>query len=99
MSDVWEFKNGVMRIVEKENLGGCRPQQLLVFLQTEELITSHQMLEDKLRVMSDVWEFKNRVMQIVEMENLGGRRPQQRLVYLQTELITSHQMLEDRLRD
>ncbi|KAG6506205.1 hypothetical protein ZIOFF_031523 [Zingiber officinale] len=49
MSDVWEFKNGVMRIVEMENLGGRRPQQLLVYLQTEELITSHQMLEDRLR--------------------------------------------------
>ncbi|KAG6502818.1 hypothetical protein ZIOFF_035106 [Zingiber officinale] len=49
MSDVWEFKNGVMRIVEMENLGGRRPQQLLVYLQTEELITSHKMLEDRLR--------------------------------------------------
>ncbi|KAG6502824.1 hypothetical protein ZIOFF_035112 [Zingiber officinale] len=49
MSDVWEFKNGVMRIVEMENLGGRRPQQLQVYLQTEELITSHQMLEDRLR--------------------------------------------------
>ncbi|KAG6506208.1 hypothetical protein ZIOFF_031526 [Zingiber officinale] len=49
MSDVWEFKNGVMRIVEMENLGGHRPQQLLVYLQTEELITSHQMLEDRIR--------------------------------------------------
>ncbi|KAG6502827.1 hypothetical protein ZIOFF_035115 [Zingiber officinale] len=49
MSDVWEFKNGVMRIVEMENLGGRRPQQLLVYLQTEKLITSHQMLEDRLR--------------------------------------------------
>ncbi|KAG6502825.1 hypothetical protein ZIOFF_035113 [Zingiber officinale] len=49
MSDVWEFKNGVMRIVEMENLGGRQPQQLLVYLQTEELITSHQMLEDRLR--------------------------------------------------
>ncbi|KAG6506211.1 hypothetical protein ZIOFF_031529 [Zingiber officinale] len=49
MSEVWEFKNGVMRIVEMENLGGRRPQQLLVYLQTEELITSHQMLEDRLR--------------------------------------------------
>ncbi|KAG6502812.1 hypothetical protein ZIOFF_035100 [Zingiber officinale] len=49
MSDVWEFKNGVMRIVEIENLGGRRPQQLLVYLQTEELITLHQMLEDRLR--------------------------------------------------
>ncbi|KAG6502807.1 hypothetical protein ZIOFF_035095 [Zingiber officinale] len=49
MSDVWEFKNGVMRIVEMENLGGRRPQQLLVYLQIKELITSHQMLEDRLR--------------------------------------------------
>ncbi|KAG6502811.1 hypothetical protein ZIOFF_035099 [Zingiber officinale] len=49
MSDVWEFKNGVMWIVEMENLGGRRPQQLLVYLQTEELITSHQMLENRLR--------------------------------------------------
>ncbi|KAG6502806.1 hypothetical protein ZIOFF_035094 [Zingiber officinale] len=49
MSDVWEFKNRVMRIVEMENLGGRRPQLLLVYLQTEELITSHQMLEDRLR--------------------------------------------------
>ncbi|KAG6502826.1 hypothetical protein ZIOFF_035114 [Zingiber officinale] len=49
MSDVWEFKNGVIRIVEMENLGGRRPQQLLVYLQTEELIISHQMLEDWLR--------------------------------------------------
>ncbi|KAG6506201.1 hypothetical protein ZIOFF_031519 [Zingiber officinale] len=53
MSDVWESKNGVMRIVEMENLGGRRPQQLLVYLQTEELITSHQMLEDRLR--DDGW--------------------------------------------
>ncbi|KAG6502816.1 hypothetical protein ZIOFF_035104 [Zingiber officinale] len=49
MSDVWEFKNGVIRIVEMENLGGRRPQQLLVYLQTEELTTSHQMIEDRLR--------------------------------------------------
>ncbi|KAG6506203.1 hypothetical protein ZIOFF_031521 [Zingiber officinale] len=49
MSDVWEFKNGVIRIVEMENLGGRRPQLLLVYLQTEELIISHQMLEDRLR--------------------------------------------------
>ncbi|KAG6502819.1 hypothetical protein ZIOFF_035107 [Zingiber officinale] len=49
MSDVWEFKNGVIRRVKMENLGGRRPQQLLVYLQTEELITSHQMLEDRLR--------------------------------------------------
>ncbi|KAG6506214.1 hypothetical protein ZIOFF_031532 [Zingiber officinale] len=54
MTNVWEFKNGVMRIVEKENLGGRRPQQLLVYLQTEELITSHQMLEDRLR--DEGWE-------------------------------------------
>ncbi|KAG6502803.1 hypothetical protein ZIOFF_035091 [Zingiber officinale] len=52
MSDVWEFKNGVMQIVEMENLGGCRDQQLLVYLLTEELITSHQMLEDMLRKLS-----------------------------------------------
>ncbi|KAG6506213.1 hypothetical protein ZIOFF_031531 [Zingiber officinale] len=49
MSDVWEFKNGVMQIVEMENLGCRQPQQLLVYLQTEELITSHQILEDRLR--------------------------------------------------
>ncbi|KAG6506206.1 hypothetical protein ZIOFF_031524 [Zingiber officinale] len=49
MSDLWEFKNGVMRIVEMDNLGGRRPQQLLVYQQTQELITSHQMLEDRLR--------------------------------------------------
>ncbi|KAG6502823.1 hypothetical protein ZIOFF_035111 [Zingiber officinale] len=49
MSDLWEFKNGVMRIVEMDNLGGRRAQQLLVYQQTEELITSHQMLEDRLR--------------------------------------------------
>ncbi|KAG6502820.1 hypothetical protein ZIOFF_035108 [Zingiber officinale] len=49
MSDVWEFKNGVIRIVEMENLSGRRPQQLLVYLQTEELTTSHQMIEDRLR--------------------------------------------------
>ncbi|KAG6506212.1 hypothetical protein ZIOFF_031530 [Zingiber officinale] len=36
-----------------ENLGGRRLQQLLVYLQTEELITSHQMLEDRLR--DEVW--------------------------------------------
>ncbi|KAG6506209.1 hypothetical protein ZIOFF_031527 [Zingiber officinale] len=49
MSDVWEFKNGVMQIVVIENLSGRWPQQLLVYLQTEELITSHQMLKDRLR--------------------------------------------------
>ncbi|KAG6502822.1 hypothetical protein ZIOFF_035110 [Zingiber officinale] len=110
MSDVWEFKDGVMRIVEMENLGGRRPQQLLVYLQTEELITSHQMLEDRLRDEGRV-HYPEMSSELIQYHSAPtphplayplafGVRPRQLLIYLQIEeLIISHQMLEDRLRD
>ncbi|KAG6502809.1 flowering-promoting factor 1-like protein 3 [Zingiber officinale] len=51
MSEVWEFKNGVTRKVE--NPGGSRPQKVLVYLPTMEVITSHQMLQNRLREEGD----------------------------------------------
>ncbi|KAG6506215.1 hypothetical protein ZIOFF_031533 [Zingiber officinale] len=47
MSEVWEFKNGVMWKVA--NPGNRRPQEVLVYLPATEIITSHQMLENRLR--------------------------------------------------
>ncbi|KAG6502802.1 hypothetical protein ZIOFF_035090 [Zingiber officinale] len=92
MSDVWEFKNGVMRIVEMENLGGRQPQQLLVYL---------------VRVVVLVRSDDVGCVGVQERDDTdrGDGEPRWSsaellLVYLQTEeLITSHQMLEDRLRD
>ena len=56
MSGVWVFKDGVVRLVEKqggETSGGSR-RKILVHVPTGEVITSNEMLEGKLSALG--WE-------------------------------------------
>ncbi|MQL81411.1 hypothetical protein Taro_013861 [Colocasia esculenta] len=56
MSGVWVFKDGVIRLVEKpqgvENGGGRR--KVLVYVPTNDVITSYELLEEKLTELG--WE-------------------------------------------
>ena len=46
MAGVWEFKDGVFRLIDKSTVAGRRTT--LVYAPTGEVITSHEMLEEKL---------------------------------------------------
>ncbi|XP_074556792.1 flowering-promoting factor 1-like protein 3 [Curcuma longa] len=63
MSGVWVFKNGVVRRVENpggsvgegiSGSGSSRRRKVLVHLATEEVITSHEVLERRLKELG--WE-------------------------------------------
>ncbi|XP_057959796.1 flowering-promoting factor 1-like protein 3 [Malania oleifera] len=57
MSGVWVFKNGVIRLVENpggESTGSGTRRKVLVYLPTNEVVTSYGVLENKLSSLG--WE-------------------------------------------
>lgn len=55
MSGVWVFKNGVFRLVENpQAASGCSKKKALVYLPTDEVISSYDFLQ---QILSDLgWE-------------------------------------------
>ncbi|KAF7836348.1 flowering-promoting factor 1-like [Senna tora] len=85
MSGVWEFKDGVLRLVEnlesqKEETNGGK-KKVLVHLATGEVVTSYTKLDQILSGLGwekhkeeGVWVFKNGVVRLVENPGEGVKR-------------------------